>query len=93
MRVDVERNQGACKVGHLDAVILRCVGARVDGARLLLRADVLIRADCVGHTVLQVVEVSIVRYFFALFKVSVTNCYIFLLAKALRVRKRRVDQW
>ena len=45
------------------------------------------------HGDLQVVEVSIVSDSVTLFKVSVTNCYMFLPAKVLHVRKRRVDQW
>jgi hypothetical protein len=44
------------------------------------------------HGDIQVVKVSIVSDSFTLFKVSVTNCYIFLLAKALHARKRRVDR-
>ena len=44
------------------------------------------------HGDLQVVEVSIVSDSFTLFKVSVTNCYIFLPAKALHARKRHADQ-
>ena len=63
-----------------DAVVTRAISGAKCNSKLF-------------HGNLQVVEVSIVSDSFTLFKVSVTNCYIFLPAKALHARKRHVDQW
>ena len=66
---------------HVDVVIPRSVGARVDGRQFLLRACIQVRFDCVGHIQyfqgLFVGHSSNVRDMLATVKGFVTTCYIF----------------